>query len=130
MAFSFEKIFDSDMAGKGNVGQPDTPGVSADEMKRIMDELVREVVVPKFNKLVDALIDAFSEVTSSVKTVSDKYDTVSKTAEAAKRTAEQAKTEADAAAGKANAASGKADAVDAKYTALEARVQALEGTSK
>ena len=31
------------MLGKGNVGRPDTPGVSTAEMQRIMDELPREV---------------------------------------------------------------------------------------
>lgn len=123
MAFSFEKIFDSDMAGKGNVGQPDTPGVSADEMKRIMDELVREVVVPKFNKLVDAISGAFDTVTSSVSDLSGKYDTVN-------QTASEAKTAADQAATTANSASQKATELETKYTALEQRVKALEDASK
>lgn len=43
------------MEGKGNVGKPDTPGVETSEMQRIMDELPREVIAPKFNKLVDDL---------------------------------------------------------------------------
>lgn len=113
MDFNFEKIFESDMAGKGNMGQPDTPGVSADEMKRIMDELVREVVVPKFNKLVDAISGAFETVTNSVSDLSTKYDAVNKTAT-------EAKTAADTAA-------QKAAALESQYTALEARVKALEG---
>ncbi|MBC5580876.1 hypothetical protein H8S23_05110, partial [Anaerofilum sp. BX8] len=39
----------------GNVGRPDTPGVSSAEMQRILDELPREVIIPKFNGLVEAL---------------------------------------------------------------------------
>ena len=40
---AFRKITEGDMLGKGNVGRPDTPGVSTAEMQRIMDELPREV---------------------------------------------------------------------------------------
>ena len=43
------------MLGKGNVGRPDTPGVSTAEMQRIMDELPREVLAPAFNELAGQL---------------------------------------------------------------------------
>lgn len=52
---AFTSITDADLKGKGNVGKPDTPGVSTAEMQRIMDEIPREVIVPAFNKLVDEL---------------------------------------------------------------------------
>ena len=52
---AFEKITEADTNGKGNVGRPDTPGVSSAEMQRILDELPREVIIPKFNGLVEAL---------------------------------------------------------------------------
>lgn len=52
---AFAKITDSDLKGKGNVGRPDTPGVTTAEMQRILDEIPREVIVPAFNALVDAL---------------------------------------------------------------------------
>ena len=52
---AFAKITDSDLKGKGNVGRPDTPGVTTAEMQRILDEIPREVIVPAFNKLVDKL---------------------------------------------------------------------------
>lgn len=52
---AFTKITESDMSGKGNVGRSDTPGVSTTEMQRIMDELSREVIVPKFNAFLDDL---------------------------------------------------------------------------
>lgn len=37
------------MEGMGNMAQPDIPGLSADEMKSVMDELVRKVLAPAFN---------------------------------------------------------------------------------
>ena len=43
------------MQGRGNIGRPDTPGVSAPEMQRIMDELPREVIAPAFNRLAGQL---------------------------------------------------------------------------
>ena len=52
---AFAKITDRDLKGKGNVGRPDTPGVTTAEMQRILDEIPREVIVPAFNKLVDKL---------------------------------------------------------------------------
>ena len=57
---AFRRIEDSELVGKGNVGQPDTPGVSTSEMQRIMDEIPREIIVPAFNKLSDQLSDASS----------------------------------------------------------------------
>lgn len=44
------------LQGKGNIGKPDTPGVTTQEMQRIMDEIPREVIVPAFNALIDALL--------------------------------------------------------------------------
>lgn len=52
---AFAKITDSDLKGKGNVGRPDTPGVTTAEMQRILDEIPREVIVPALNALIDAL---------------------------------------------------------------------------
>lgn len=52
---AFKRIEDSDLKGKGNVGRPDTPGVDTAEMQRILDEIPREIIVPAFNALVDAL---------------------------------------------------------------------------
>ena len=52
---AFEKITQEELAGRGNLGRPDTPGVSTEEMQRILDELPREVIIPKFNALIDEL---------------------------------------------------------------------------
>lgn len=48
------------LEGKGNVGKPDSPGVSTQEMQRIMDEIPREVIVPAFNALIDAMMSESS----------------------------------------------------------------------
>ena len=45
------------LQGKGNIGKPNTPGVSTQEMQRIMDEIPREVIIPAYNELVDELND-------------------------------------------------------------------------
>ena len=63
---AFKKITDADVKGKGNVGRPDTPGVSTAEMQRIMDEIPREVIVPAFNALIDALTDKTSAATLGI----------------------------------------------------------------
>lgn len=47
------KITDADLNGKGNIGKADTPGVTISEMQRIMDEIPREVLVPKINAIID-----------------------------------------------------------------------------
>ena len=51
----FRRISEADMAGKGNLGRADTPGVSAGEMQRILDELPREVIAPALNELAGQL---------------------------------------------------------------------------
>lgn len=53
---AFKKITDEDRAGKGNVGQPDTPGLTTAEMQAVMDSLPN-LAIDKFNELVDALND-------------------------------------------------------------------------
>lgn len=62
----FKKITDADVKGKGNVGRPDTPGVSTAEMQRIMDEIPREVIIPAFNALIDALADKTAAATLGI----------------------------------------------------------------
>lgn len=52
---SYTKITSDDTQNKGVVGLPDTPGLSTAEMQEKFDELVNDVVIPKFNNLVDEL---------------------------------------------------------------------------
>jgi hypothetical protein len=51
----FENITTEDLFGKGVTGLPDTPGLSTQEMQAKFDELVKDVMVPKFNALVEEL---------------------------------------------------------------------------
>lgn len=58
---AFKKITDEDRAGKGNVGQPDTPGLTTAEMQAVMDSLPN-LAIDKHNELVDALNDVKAAV--------------------------------------------------------------------
>lgn len=50
---ALSKIMEADLLGKGVSGQADVPGLSASEMQRKVEEIVRGVVIPKFNANVD-----------------------------------------------------------------------------
>ncbi len=52
---AFTKITDGDLKDKGVMGLPDTPGLSTSEMQAKFEQTAREVIVPKFNQLVDDL---------------------------------------------------------------------------
>lgn len=52
---AFTKITEADMMNKGVVGLPDTPNLSTSEMQQKFDEIATDVIVPKFNNLVDEL---------------------------------------------------------------------------
>ena len=54
---AFTKITDGDLKDKGVMGLPDTPGLSTSEMQAKFEQIAREVLVPKFNQLVDELLD-------------------------------------------------------------------------
>jgi len=54
---AFKKITDEERAGKGNVGQPDTPGLTTAEMQEVMDELAN-LAIDGHNSLVDSLNDS------------------------------------------------------------------------
>ena len=53
---AFEKISEADLAGKGVIGQPDVPGLSASEMQEKIEEVVRAVVIPKVNSIIDDIV--------------------------------------------------------------------------
>lgn len=65
----FNKITETDLLNKGVLGLPDTPGLTTHDMQAKFDELVRDVMVPKFNALMDELsaIANIDEVTQTVK---------------------------------------------------------------
>ena len=66
---NFKEITAEDLFGKGVTGLPDTPGLSTTDMQAKFDELVKEVMVPKFNALVRELA-----VLSGVKSVTKELE--------------------------------------------------------
>lgn len=48
-----EKIKDSDLEGKGVMGQPDVPGLSAKDMQKAVEQIVREIAIPKINEVIE-----------------------------------------------------------------------------
>lgn len=54
---SLNKITDGDLAGKGVIGQPDVPGLPAEEMQEKIEEIVRSVAIVKINEIIDYLIE-------------------------------------------------------------------------
>lgn len=63
---ALKKITDADLEGKGVRGQPDVPGLTAEEMQRAVEQIVREVVIPVLNGNVD-------EINTNYATKSDLY---------------------------------------------------------
>lgn len=52
---AFERITDADLQGKGVIGQPVNPGLSATDMQKSVEQIPREVIVPAFNELAGQL---------------------------------------------------------------------------
>lgn len=52
---AFTKITEADLKNKGVIGLPDTPNLSQTDMQEKFDEIALDVLVPKFNELIDAL---------------------------------------------------------------------------
>ena len=50
---SLEKITENDLYGKGVMGQPEVPGLSAAEMQAAIEQITREVVIPKINEIIE-----------------------------------------------------------------------------
>ena len=49
------KITERDLEGKGVLGQPEIPGLSANEMQEKVEEIVRSVAIAKINEIIDYL---------------------------------------------------------------------------
>ena len=52
---AFTRITEQDLEGKGVMGQPEVPGLSAAEMQASVEQIVREVAIPGVNRLADEL---------------------------------------------------------------------------
>lgn len=51
-----EKILESDLEGKGVLGQPDVPGLSVAEMQKAVEQIVREIAIPKINQVIEYIL--------------------------------------------------------------------------
>ena len=47
------KITDQDLANRGVIGLPDVPGLTTEEMQRKLEEIAREILVPKVNEIIE-----------------------------------------------------------------------------
>lgn len=54
---ALEKITENDLKGKGVVGQPEIPGLSANEMQEKVEEIVRTVAIVKINEIIEYLVE-------------------------------------------------------------------------
>ena len=64
MSIVDNKITNSGLANKGNVGMADTPNLTTAQMQAKLDEIPVEVIIPHFNSLIDSLID--TAITGSI----------------------------------------------------------------
>ncbi len=55
-----DKITEQDLANRGVKGLPDVPGLTTEEMQRKLEEIAREILIPKVNELVEGLNNANS----------------------------------------------------------------------
>lgn len=56
------KITEQDLANRGVIGLPDVPGLTTEEMQRKLEEIAREILIPKVNELVEGLNNANSNL--------------------------------------------------------------------
>lgn len=50
---ALEQIKESDLEGKGVFGQADVPGLTAAEMQAAVEQIVREIAIPKINEVIE-----------------------------------------------------------------------------
>ena len=48
-----EVIKETDLEGKGVFGQPDVPGLSTKDMQKAVEQIVREIAIPKINEVIE-----------------------------------------------------------------------------
>ena len=59
-----DKITEQDLANRGVKGLPDVPGLTTEEMQRKLEEIAREILIPKVNELVEGLNNANRNLSS------------------------------------------------------------------
>ena len=67
----FTKITQDDLKEKGVVGQPAVPGLSVLEMQEAVEQVVREVAIPAFNRLIEELADGAAAQSIGAQTPGD-----------------------------------------------------------
>ena len=72
------EITEQDLANKGVSGLPDVPGLTTAAMQKKFDEISRELLVPRFNEMVQELrtvlyIESFDSSTGTLVTRSADY---------------------------------------------------------
>lgn len=76
---AFTHITPADLSGKGVVGLPDTPQLSALAMQQKFDEIATDVIVPKFNDLADELDTGAGAIMNVTDPTSGTTDTLQNT---------------------------------------------------
>ena len=69
------KITEQDLANRGVKGLPDVPGLTTEEMQRKLEEIAREILIPKVNELVEGLNNANSNLTPVKNNLAGGYPT-------------------------------------------------------
>lgn len=124
------KILDSDLTGKGVVGQSDTPGLSALEMQQKVEEIARAVIIPIFNENVDTLEQNAGTTDGTLaqkadKTYVDAQDAAIRTAMAGQKTELQQAI----ASGDSQTLTDAKAYTDARETAVKQYVDAQDGAT-
>ena len=70
-----DKITEQDLANRGVKGLPDVPGLTTEEMQRKLEEIAREILIPKVNELVEGLNNANSKLNGYPSKLSQPYKT-------------------------------------------------------
>ena len=68
-----DKITEQDLANRGVKGLPDVPGLTTEEMQRKLEEIAREILIPKVNELVEGLNNANSNLQATKDSFAYKY---------------------------------------------------------
>lgn len=68
-----DKITEQDLANRGVKGLPDVPGLTTEEMQRKLEEIAREILIPKVNELVEGLNNANSNLNAISGSITSNY---------------------------------------------------------
>ena len=68
-----DKITEQDLANRGVKGLPDVPGLTTEEMQRKLEEIAREILIPKVNELVEGLNNANSNLNVILGSITSNY---------------------------------------------------------